>query len=123
MPENMKNRNQGTGKWCLFYDKINYENGLSELDKNYLILKENYDTITTEFKFKCSTMRPNPNAGNDFNNGVIIIYSNEETRDEIIKKIDNLGIINKIVYWKYHYGGYSKDGVKSSCHSYNPNAI
>ena len=93
-PKNITKLNMGSGKWCLFYNRINEdENGLTELDKNYLFLLKKYDTITTKFTFKCSTRRINQDniGSDDFRNGVIIIYCDELTRDEIIQKIDDLG--------------------------------
>ena len=113
-------KNIGTGKWCLYFDKMNEdENGLTELDRNYLILKENYGKITKQFDFKCSTRKPNPNAGNDNTNGVIIIYCDENTRDKIIKKIDKLLCLKGKIYWKEHSNSYAKTGVKASNYSYS----
>ncbi len=118
-PKEIKQRNTGTGKWCLFYNKIIENNGLTELDEKYLLLKNNYNEITQTFHFKCSTIRPNENDCNHID-GVIVIYCDEETRDDIIKKINNLLKFERKIYWKTHSGNYSKDGVKTSSYLFDP---
>lgn len=111
-------KNIGTGKWCLYFNRyVEDSNGLTELDRAYLLLKKNYDEITTKYWFKCSTRRPNPNAPTN-SNGVIIIYCEEENRDEIINKIHNLLNLKGKIYWKKHSGNYSKDG-KLNCYNIN----
>lgn len=119
-------RGIGTGKWCLFYDKFQEDaNGQTELDRIYLFLLEKYKNglVTTNFGFKCSTRRHNKNAGSNFTHGVIIIYCDENTKGEIISKLDEFGILKEKVYWKFHSGGYAKNGVKSSCCEYIPKSM
>jgi hypothetical protein len=108
------------GKWCLFFNCIKEdEKGLTELDRAYQTLTDNREDIPLKYNFKCSTRRPNSNAlSND--TGVIIIYCDEDDRDEIIQKIDDHLELESRVRWKYHSTGYAKNGEKASDHYYDP---
>ncbi len=69
------------GKWMLFYDK-------KILDQKYLQIIGAVFTKNAEgiFAMKCSTMKKNDRASNE-NKGVLILYCDDSSNEEKIKKI------------------------------------
>ena len=110
----------GSGKWCLFYDKIIEDNdGLTELDKMYQKIINNYNS---KYNIKCSTNLYNPNTIENNTNGVIILYTGYDDKYTIIQEIDKIIQLKPIVYWKSNDNyTYSKNNIKSSNYEYKTN--
>jgi len=111
-----------TGKWTLFFDKSKEnEDGLTELDICYRLLRENSALIAGLTAFKVSTRRPNSNAANK-QQGVAVIYCDEAGRVDVLLQLAALlSLKNRRYYWKYHTSRYSKDGIKASDFYYDLN--
>lgn len=97
------------GRWLLYFDNLKMDKtNLTELDRCYQILKDNYDSISQDYIFRASTKRYQKLS---YGKGVIEIFCNEEDRDKIIRKIDDLLYLDTKVGWRlwsddhsrYHY--------------------
>lgn len=97
------------GRWLLYFDnRITDKAKLTELDRCYQILKDNYDSISQDYIFRASTKKCRDVT---YGKGMIEIFCNEEDRDKIIRKIDDLLYLDMKIGWrlwsesssKYHY--------------------
>jgi len=108
-------RTHSTGRWIMFFDRVKEdEKGLTELDRAYQLLKDNFDDIGHNYYFKVSTRRPNPNAERE-DKGALVVFCNEDDREDIAEKLDDLLVLERRVWWKSHDG--------KTKHAYDPKTL
>lgn len=105
--------NKNHGKWMLFYDRIEEDpSGLTALDREFQRLCK-HQSLVTPYSIKVSTM-----CGSNKPQGVIILYTEEDDRLEILQRAMIYLTINLPIYWKSdkttNAGVYSGKGLRAS---------